>query len=46
MNRKRKTPVWTAIADAVRSDIAEGRYAPGEKLPTEAALASRFGVNR
>lgn len=46
INRRRKTPVWTAIADAVRSDIAEGRYAPGEKLPTEAALASRFGVNR
>ena len=25
---------------------AEGRYRPGDKLPTEAALAERFGVNR
>lgn len=26
--------------------MAEGRYSPGDKLPTEAALAERFGVNR
>ncbi|MGR3503956.1 phosphonate metabolism transcriptional regulator PhnF [Pseudaestuariivita sp.] len=41
-----KTPIWRAIADALRGDLAEGRYAPGDKLPTEAALAERFGVNR
>jgi GntR family phosphonate transport system transcriptional regulator len=41
-----KTPIWKAISDALRSDLAEGRYAPGDKLPTEAALAERFGVNR
>ena len=41
-----KTPIWQAIADALRSDLAEGKYAPGDKLPTEAALAERFGVNR
>ena len=41
-----KTPIWKAIADALRSDLAEGRYTPGDKLPTEAALADRFGVNR
>lgn len=41
-----KTPVWKAIADTLRGDLAEGRYAPGDKLPTEAALADRFGVNR
>ncbi len=41
-----KTPIWRAIADALRSDIVEGRYDPGDKLPTEAALAERFGVNR
>ena len=41
-----KTPIWKAIANALRSDLAEGRYAPGDKLPTEAALADRFGVNR
>ena len=42
----KKTPVWKAIAAALREDIATGRYAPGDKLPTEAALAERFGVNR
>ena len=40
------TPIWKAIAEALRSDLAEGRYRPGDKLPTEAALAERFGVNR
>ncbi len=41
-----KTPIWKAIANALRGDLAEGRYHPGDKLPTEAALADRFGVNR
>ena len=41
-----RTPIWEAIAQDLRADIAAGRYAPGDKLPTEAALASRFGVNR
>ncbi|MEL6510639.1 MAG: phosphonate metabolism transcriptional regulator PhnF [Pseudomonadota bacterium] len=41
-----KTSIWQAIADALRSDLSEGKYAPGDKLPTEAALAERFGVNR
>lgn len=38
--------VWKSIHDALRSDISDGRYAPGDKLPTEAELALRFGVNR
>ena len=41
-----KTPLWAAIARALREEIAEGRYVPGDKLPTEAQLAERFGVNR
>jgi len=41
-----RTPLWRAIADALRADISEGRYGPGDKLPTESALAERFGVNR
>ncbi|MEM6376251.1 MAG: phosphonate metabolism transcriptional regulator PhnF [Pseudomonadota bacterium] len=45
-DRSGKTPIWQAIADAMRSDLAEGRYGPGDRLPTEAALADRFGVNR
>lgn len=43
---KRRTPVWQAIANALRSDISEGRYRAGDKLPTEASLSERFGVNR
>ena len=45
-DRPKKTPIWRAIAEALRVDLAEGRYTPGHKLPTEAALAERFGVNR
>lgn len=42
----RRTPVWQAIAATLRGDVAEGRYGPGDRLPTEAQLAARFGVNR
>ncbi len=45
-DRPGKTPIWKAIADALRSELAEGRYGPGDRLPTETALADRFGVNR
>ncbi len=41
-----KTPLWQAIARALRADIADKIYTPGDKLPTEAELADRFGVNR
>ncbi|WP_121067950.1 phosphonate metabolism transcriptional regulator PhnF [Chachezhania antarctica] len=41
-----RTPLWKSIADELTADIAEGRHAPGSKLPTEAQLAARFGVNR
>lgn len=41
-----RTAIWTSISAALTHDIAEGRYAPGDKLPTEAALSTRFGVNR
>lgn len=41
-----RTAIWTSIAAALTNDIAEGRYGPGDKLATEAALATRFGVNR
>lgn len=41
-----RTSIWSAIAASLRNDIAEGVYGLGAKLPTEAALAGRFGVNR
>ncbi|MBT9382353.1 phosphonate metabolism transcriptional regulator PhnF [Pseudooceanicola sp. CBS1P-1] len=45
-NAPRKTPLWQSIAKALTADIAEGRYRPGDRLPTEAELSARFGVNR
>lgn len=42
----RRTPIWKAIATTLRSDIIEGVFTQGDKLPTEAVLAQRFGVNR
>jgi GntR family phosphonate transport system transcriptional regulator len=41
-----RTAIWTSIADALTADIGAGRYGPGDKLPTEAELSARFGVNR
>ena len=39
-------PIWKTIATTLRGEIALGAYAPGSRLPTEAQLAARFGVNR
>ncbi len=38
--------LWTSIRDSLADDIARGHYGPGDRLPTEAQLAGRFGVNR
>ena len=38
--------LWTAIRDTLGEEIASGHYRPGDRLPTEAQLAARFGVNR
>ena len=41
-----RTPVWKSIAIALTDDIGQGRYETGGKLPAEAQLSARFGVNR
>ncbi len=41
-----KTPIWKSIALSLTSDIAEGRYRTGDRLPTEAQLSAQHGVNR
>lgn len=46
MTQAAKTPIWKSIAQALTADLAAERYRPGDKLPSEAALAARFGVNR
>jgi GntR family phosphonate transport system transcriptional regulator len=41
-----RSPLWQAIAATLQAEIRAGHYRPGDKLPTEAELATRFGVNR
>lgn len=41
-----RTPIWQSIATTLKGEISEGIYAAGDKLPTEATLSARFGVNR
>jgi GntR family phosphonate transport system transcriptional regulator len=41
-----RSPIWKAIAESLAADIAGGPYPAGSKLPTEADLSARFGVNR
>lgn len=38
--------LWTSLRDALAADIAAGRHPTGTRLPSEAQLAQRFGVNR
>lgn len=38
--------LWKQIAERIEAEIVEGRLGPGARLPTEAELAERFGVNR
>jgi len=38
--------LWKSIAQTLLDEISQGHYMPGDRLPTEAQLAARFGVNR
>lgn len=37
---------WRRIANGIAGAIGHGDYAPGQRLPSEHALAEQFGVNR
>src|SRR5436190_8796102 len=39
-------PKYQIVLDQLLRDIATGQYRPGQKLPSEAALVTRFGVSR
>lgn len=38
--------LWHDILQEISAEIASGRYDAGDKIPTEAEFAARFGVNR
>lgn len=38
--------IWGSIAATLREEIGGGQYRAGDRLPTEAQLSARFGVNR
>ena len=38
-------PLYRAIADAIAEDIASGRLAPNQQLPTQRQLAEHLGIN-
>lgn len=42
---RRTGPRYRAIADALEADVAAGRLAPGDPLPTQRELAEWLGVN-
>jgi GntR family transcriptional regulator, arabinose operon transcriptional repressor len=39
-------PLYQSIFEQLGNDIAKGRYRPGQKLPSEAALIKRFQASR
>jgi GntR family phosphonate transport system transcriptional regulator len=42
----RDNPQWQRIAQTLRAEIATSGWQAGVRLPSESALAARFGVNR
>jgi GntR family transcriptional regulator len=42
----RPGPLYVWVADALRTEIREGRYRPGDKLPSERELSERFEVSK
>lgn len=41
-----RSALWRDIAETLAAEIARGHFPMGGKLPTEAGLSARFGVNR
>lgn len=39
-------PLYHTVAEKLRSQIDEGKYSPGSRLPAERELAEQFGVSR
>ncbi len=46
MDRGTGVALWRQIQQALHAEIVGGAFKPGERLPTEAEMSHRFGVNR
>ncbi|MGE0416649.1 MAG: phosphonate metabolism transcriptional regulator PhnF [Acetobacteraceae bacterium] len=46
VQRQDGVALWRQIAGTLQQDIANGTHPAGSRLPTEAELSQRFGVNR
>jgi GntR family transcriptional regulator of arabinose operon len=46
LSATQNNPKYRQIFDRLARDIASGKYAPGQKLPSEAALVRQFGASR
>lgn len=46
LDRIELRPTYLVVADRIEREIMEGRLRPGDRLPTETALAEELGVNR
>jgi DNA-binding GntR family transcriptional regulator len=41
-----KTPIYQQLAEIIRSDISNGTYGPGDRLPSEIHLQQQHGIAR
>lgn len=46
VNRHAPMPLYQQLADLIGSEIEDGTYLPGDRLPGETDLAARHGVHR
>jgi GntR family transcriptional regulator len=46
LNGPRRIPVYQAIQQQIREMVAGPDYSPGDRIPSERALAEQFGANR
>ena len=42
----KRMPINEQVFEMMRTAIKEGRWKPGEKIPSETELSANFGVNR
>ncbi len=42
----RRIPIYVQVADELEGAMLRGEYGPGDRLPTEHALAAQYDVNR